>query len=106
MRENGEHPCDWRSPAWRRQAERSGAIGAVLSIIVATVGRLGMRKILIASALAVFAGHASAEDAMRAVTPDEMVWKEHPVFKGAMTAVVIGDLSKADTNCPARKISA
>jgi quercetin dioxygenase-like cupin family protein len=56
-----------------------------------------MRKILIASALAVFAGHASAEDAMKAVTPDEIVWKEHPVFKGAMTAVLVGDLSKADT---------
>jgi quercetin dioxygenase-like cupin family protein len=39
-----------------------------------------------------------AQDAMKAVTADEVVWKDDPALpKGAQTAVLIGDPSKAET---------
>jgi quercetin dioxygenase-like cupin family protein len=39
-----------------------------------------------------------AQDAMKTVTADEVVWKPDPVLpKGAQTAVLIGDPSKAET---------
>lgn len=39
-----------------------------------------------------------AQDAMKNVTPDEVVWKDDPVLpKGAQTAVLVGDPSKAET---------
>ena len=40
---------------------------------------------------------AMAQDAMKVVTPDELVWKEHPVFKGAQTVILVGDPTKAET---------
>jgi quercetin dioxygenase-like cupin family protein len=38
-----------------------------------------------------------AEDAMKVVTADELVWKEHPLFKGAQIVNVFGDTTKAET---------
>jgi hypothetical protein len=39
-----------------------------------------------------------AQDAMKVVTADELVWKDEPVLpKGAQTAFLIGDPSKAET---------
>lgn len=39
-----------------------------------------------------------AQDAMKSVTADELIWKDDPVLpKGAQTAVLIGDPSKAET---------
>ena len=39
-----------------------------------------------------------AQDAMKVVTPDELVWKDESVLpKGAQTAILIGDPSKAET---------
>jgi quercetin dioxygenase-like cupin family protein len=39
-----------------------------------------------------------AQDAMKNVNPDELVWKDDPNLpKGAQTAVLIGDPSKAET---------
>jgi quercetin dioxygenase-like cupin family protein len=40
---------------------------------------------------------AMAQDAMKVVTADELVWKEHPVFKGAQTVILVGDPTKAET---------
>ena len=37
-----------------------------------------------------------AEDAMKIITPDEIVWKDDTLFKGAQYANVIGDPSKAE----------
>jgi quercetin dioxygenase-like cupin family protein len=37
------------------------------------------------------------EDAMKVVTADELVWKEHPLFKGAQIVNVFGDTTKAET---------
>ncbi len=34
---------------------------------------------------------------MKVVTADEIVWKDDTLFKGAQTAVLIGDPSKAET---------
>ena len=38
-----------------------------------------------------------AQDAMKNVTADEVVWKEHPFFKGAQIAYLFGDPTKAET---------
>ena len=40
---------------------------------------------------------AMAQDAMKVVMADESVWKEHPVFKGAQTVILVGDPTKAET---------
>jgi quercetin dioxygenase-like cupin family protein len=37
------------------------------------------------------------QDAMNVVTADELVWKEHPLFKGAQIVNVFGDPTKAET---------
>ncbi|MGA8655967.1 MAG: hypothetical protein WB586_07430 [Chthoniobacterales bacterium] len=38
-----------------------------------------------------------AQDAMKVVPADELVWKPHPVFKGAQTVILVGDPTKAET---------
>jgi quercetin dioxygenase-like cupin family protein/ketosteroid isomerase-like protein len=43
------------------------------------------------------AGSPMAQDAMKVIRPDELVWKEHPVFKGAQTVILVGDPTKAET---------
>jgi len=37
------------------------------------------------------------QDALKVVTADELVWKEHPLFKGAQICNVFGDPTKAET---------
>jgi len=37
-----------------------------------------------------------AQDAMKVIKADELVWKEHPVFKGAQTVFLVGDPTKAE----------
>jgi len=32
-----------------------------------------------------------AQDAMKVIMADELVWREHPVFKGAQTVILIGN---------------
>jgi quercetin dioxygenase-like cupin family protein len=44
-----------------------------------------------------FAVPSIAQDAMKVVTADELVWKEHPVFKGAQTVILVGDPTKVET---------
>ena len=56
-----------------------------------------MKKLLIAAALTVLVGSAFAQDAMKVVTPDAMKWRDHPLFKGAQTVVLMGDPTKAET---------
>jgi quercetin dioxygenase-like cupin family protein len=55
-----------------------------------------MEKLLTLAALVALTGTAMAQDAMRVVKSDALVWKEHPVFKGAQIATLIGDPSKAE----------
>jgi ketosteroid isomerase-like protein/quercetin dioxygenase-like cupin family protein len=38
-----------------------------------------------------------AQEGMKSITPDELVWKEHPVLKGAQIAILAGDPAKAET---------
>src|SRR6266704_571808 len=40
---------------------------------------------------------AMAQEAMKVVTADELVWKEHPVFKDAQIVILVGDPTKAET---------
>ena len=57
-----------------------------------------MRSLLTLAGLAIsFAVPSIAQDAMMVVTADELVWKEHPVFKGAQTVILVGDPTKAET---------
>ena len=57
-----------------------------------------MKKLLITVALIGLAGSAMAQDAMKVVTADELVWKDEPVLpKGGQTAILVGDPSKAET---------
>ena len=39
-----------------------------------------MKKLLIAAVLIALAGSVLAQGAMKMVTPDQLVWKDHPVF--------------------------
>jgi quercetin dioxygenase-like cupin family protein len=56
-----------------------------------------MKKLLITVALIVLAGPAMAQDVMKVIKPEDLVWKEHPVFKGAQIAILVGDPTKAET---------
>jgi quercetin dioxygenase-like cupin family protein len=56
-----------------------------------------MKKVLVTVALIALAGSASAQDAMKVVKSDELAWREHPIFKGAQTVILIGDPAKAET---------
>jgi quercetin dioxygenase-like cupin family protein len=58
-----------------------------------------VRLLLTLAGLISFAVPASiAQDAMKVVTPDELDWKDETVLpKGAQSAVLIGDPSKAET---------
>jgi quercetin dioxygenase-like cupin family protein len=56
-----------------------------------------MKKLLINVALIVLAGSAMAQDAMKVIKPEDLVWKEHPVFKGAQIVILVGDPTKAET---------
>ncbi len=57
-----------------------------------------MKKLLITVALIALAGSSMAQDAMKVVTADELVWKDEPVLpKGGQTAILLGDPSKAET---------
>jgi hypothetical protein len=54
-----------------------------------------MKKLRIAAVLIAWAGSAWAQVAMKMVTPDQLVWKDHPVFKDVQFVVLIGDPAKA-----------
>lgn len=55
-----------------------------------------MKKFLIFAALLALAGSALAQDAMKVVKPDTLTWREHPVFKGAQTVILLGNPTKAE----------
>jgi branched-chain amino acid transport system substrate-binding protein len=42
---------------------------------------------------------------MKVVKPDGLTWKEHPIFKAAQTAILIGDPTKAETIVQRVKVS-
>ena len=58
-----------------------------------------MKTLLTLVGLAIsFAVPASmAQDAMKVIKTDELVWKEHPLLKGAQIVVLVGDPTKAET---------
>jgi quercetin dioxygenase-like cupin family protein len=56
-----------------------------------------MKMLLISAALIALAGAALAQDAMKVVKPDGLTWRDHPVFKGAQTVILLGDPTKAET---------
>jgi quercetin dioxygenase-like cupin family protein len=55
-----------------------------------------MKKFLISAALIALGGSALAQDAMKVFKPDTLTWRDHPVFKGAQTVILLGDPTKAE----------
>ena len=55
-----------------------------------------MKRLLTLAILMALASTAVAQDAMKVVKSDGLVWKEHPVFKGAQISTLIGDPSKPE----------
>ena len=53
-----------------------------------------MRRILLG--LALLAGSGFGQE-MKMIKAEDLVWKEHPVFKGAQTVILVGDPTKAET---------
>lgn len=54
-----------------------------------------MKRILIGLALLGLAGSGLGQD-MKIAKVEDLVWKEHPVFKGAQTVILVGDSTKAE----------
>jgi hypothetical protein len=54
-----------------------------------------LKKLLI-SAMIALAGSAWAQDAHKVVRVEDVTWVDHPVFKGAKTAILVGDPTKAE----------
>ena len=55
-----------------------------------------MKKLLISAALIALASSALAQNAHKVVRIEEVTWIDHPIFKGAKTAFLVGDPTKAE----------
>src|SRR3981189_3369288 len=55
-----------------------------------------MKEFLIAAAVVALAGSALAQTAHKVVRVEEVTWIDHPIFKGAKTAFLVGDPTKAE----------
>jgi Cupin domain. len=55
-----------------------------------------MKRILIGLALLALVCSGFGQ-AMKMTKVEDLVWKEHPVFKGAQTVILVGDPTKAET---------
>ena len=55
-----------------------------------------MKKVILSAALVVLATTAPLAQEMKVVTPESVVWQPHPIFKGAQTAILLGDPSKPE----------
>jgi quercetin dioxygenase-like cupin family protein len=55
-----------------------------------------MKRFIVSAALIVLAGAASAQEAEKVITPEALAWRQHPVFKEAQTAILLGDPTKAE----------
>src|SRR5260370_17417586 len=55
-----------------------------------------MKWILISLTLLGLGGSGFAQE-MKMVKVEDLAWKEHPVFKGAQTVILVGDPMKAET---------
>ncbi|HYT89687.1 MAG TPA: cupin domain-containing protein [Gemmataceae bacterium] len=54
------------------------------------------QKVLVIAVLVAFAGSAGAQDTHKVVRVEEITWIDHPIFKGAKTAILVGDPTKAE----------
>jgi quercetin dioxygenase-like cupin family protein len=55
-----------------------------------------MKKLLTSVAVICLAGSALAQSAHKVVRVEDVVWIDHPIFKGAKTAILVGDPTKAE----------
>ena len=56
-----------------------------------------MKRFLVSLALIAAMCPAASQEAMKVIKADELVWKDHPFFKGVKTAALLGDPAKAET---------
>ena len=56
-----------------------------------------MKRLFVALALLAAMCSAASQEAVRVLKADELVWKDHPFFKGVKTTVLLGDPAKAET---------
>jgi hypothetical protein len=55
-----------------------------------------MKKLLISAAVIALAGSALAQTAHKVVRVEDVKWTDHPIFKGAKTAILVGDPTQAE----------
>jgi quercetin dioxygenase-like cupin family protein len=55
-----------------------------------------MKKLLIAAAVIALAVSALAQTAHKVVRVEEVIWTDDPLFKGAKSAILVGDPTKAE----------
>jgi len=55
-----------------------------------------MKRLLIAAVVIALAGSALAQTAHKVVRVEEVTWIDHPFFKGAKIATLVGDPTKAE----------
>src|SRR5437870_776704 len=73
-----------------RVASRLTATGQVVTVVKDAL------PLILSAALIVLAGAASAQEVEKIITPDALAWRQHPVFKEAQTAILLGDPTKAE----------
>src|SRR5260370_37176465 len=55
-----------------------------------------MKKLLTLVAVLAFAGSALAQTAHKVIRVEDVAWVDHPFFKGAKSAILVGDPTKAE----------
>jgi quercetin dioxygenase-like cupin family protein len=91
--------CAMFAEPWTGRTEHS--LGSTKKLLPILTKQMKIRWLPVAVLVCVainFAVPASiAQDTMKVIRADELVWKEHPVFKGAQTVILVGDPTKAET---------
>ena len=55
-----------------------------------------MRALLAAIALVASIGSAAAQDHMKLIDPDRLVWRQHPLYKKAQITILVGNPQKPE----------
>jgi quercetin dioxygenase-like cupin family protein len=58
--------------------------------------KIRLAAVLVFLAISFALPASMAQDAMKVIKPDEIVWQEHAVFKGTQVAWLMGDPTKAE----------
>jgi len=56
-----------------------------------------MKRVLVSLVLIAATCSAGAQETIKVIKADEVVWKDNPIFRGVKTAILLGDPAKAQT---------